>query len=293
MTNIWFIINPNAGTNRKKQIADIVNQVFDPSQYNITFKETAYAGHAVKIAKDAVAQKIEIVVAVGGDGSVNEVAQGVIHQDHTLLGILPLGSGNGLARSLKISTDILEALQIIKQQQHLYIDTALINDETLMLSNIGVGFDTAVAKDFAQNKKRGLLTYVKLVTQNILQYKPKIWTVHIDDEAIETEAFMLNIANANQFGYNFTIDPTGEITDGKLELVVIKPFPLPMGAEIAIRGFTNTIHNSMYTAVYPGKKFEFKQIDQGFYQVDGDFKELTATSLKVIVQPKSLRVIVP
>lgn len=292
MINIWFIINPNAGTNRKKQIADLVNQVFDAAEFSISFKETAYAGHAIHIAKEAVAQKVDIVVAVGGDGSVNEVAQGVIHQERTLLGILPLGSGNGLARSLKIPTDALQALQIIKQQQHLCIDTALINDETLMLSNVGVGFDTAVAKDFAQNKKRGLLTYVKLVTQNILQYKPKKWTVYIDDAPIETEAFMLNVANANQFGYNFTIDPTGEITDGKLELVIIKPFPLPMGAEIAIRGFTNTIHNSNYTAVYSGKKFEFRQIDQGFYQVDGDFKELNATSLTVTIQPKSLRVIV-
>lgn len=293
MIDIWFIINPNAGTNRNKQIADLVNQVFDTATYRITFKPTAYAGHAISIAQEAVANKVDIVVAVGGDGSVNEVAQGVINQHHTLLGILPLGSGNGLARSLKIPTDTMQALQIIKQRQPLYIDTALINDDTLMLSNVGVGFDTAVAKDFAHNKKRGLLTYVKLVTQNILNYKPKQWEVHIDGKPLITEAFMLNVANANQFGYNFAIDPTGEITDGQLELVVIKPFPLPMGAEIAIRGFTNTIHNSNYTAVYAGKKFEFKHIDQGFYQVDGDFKALNTNTLTITIQPKSLRVIVP
>lgn len=293
MISIWFIVNPNAGTERNKSIGDQVNNLFPSEIYEVSIKETSYPKHAIEIAQEAVSQKIDIVVAVGGDGSVNEAAQALINQYHTVLGIIPLGSGNGLARSLKIPIDIAGALEIIKNNKVVAIDTGMINGHMLMLSNMGVGFDTAVAKDFASNKKRGLMTYIKLVTQNIIKYKPKDWEVSIDGKTIKTPAFMLNIANANQFGYNFSIDPTGELTDGKFEMVVIKPFPLVLGAEIAIRGFTNTIHNSMYSELYAGKEFFFKNMNQNFFQIDGDFKTLDTDTISVKVLPKSLKVLIP
>ena len=255
MRKIVFIINPKSGTKSKNYVPELVEKYLLNTVESLRFVYTEYAGHASIIAREYVALKYDVVVAVGGDGTVNEVAKGLIGST-TILGILPFGSGNGLARNLGVPMGIEKAILFLKEAKSLTIDTGFLNDH-LFLCTTGFGFDADVAHEFSKQKRRGFFTYSKVAMQRFFSYKPKEWAIEIENELISFKAFIFTIANANQFGNDVFIAPQANLSDGLLDLCVLRNVSFS-GIPLVIKDFfTKNIHNNRF---YTERQFEFLSI---------------------------------
>ena len=193
--HITFIINPISGTQSKHEIPDLIDRMMDKERFECKVCITEYAGHAAELAKACAAQGDDIVVAVGGDGTVNEVARSLVHTK-TALGIIPCGSGNGLARHLCIPMDIRKALDIINQAQIVDFDYGVINDLPFFCT-CGMGFDAFISLKFAEAGKRGPITYVENVLKEGLKYKPETYEIIDDNGTTKYKAFLIACANAS------------------------------------------------------------------------------------------------
>lgn len=214
-----YFINPISGTKNKALLLDFIKN--KTKEKNIPFeiantnKEGDYAYLKDKIKKDTITD----VIICGGDGTVNQIASYLIGANINI-GIIPMGSGNGLALAAKIPKDYKKALEIILTGNAKNIDAFYINDSfSCMLS--GLGFDASIAHDFSKQKKRGLLTYIKLSTRNYFFAKPYAFEISIENEVLKTEALFISIANSNQFGNQVTIAPRAQLNDGLLDIVVV------------------------------------------------------------------------
>ncbi len=294
MKKLCIIINPKAGTDQNKAVTALIRAILG-KHYQLDFKTTAYAGHGKILAQEAVDNKYFAVVAVGGDGSVNEIAQSLVHTD-TALGIIPMGSGNGLARSLKIDLNPKSALENIKNGHITAIDVGYVNNSEYFLSNIGVGFDVAVTQAFAKSNHRGFWGYFMTIAKCLWKYKPANFEISIEDAALKfsRKAFLLNVANAEQFGYNFHIAPRSSLTDGKFDLVLVKPFPKLKGLIVALKAFSGKILESTYTEKWECKNISISGKDLNSYQIDGDYKENpTPGKISISMLPKAINVFYP
>lgn len=215
---IIFIVNPKAGVEKGFSEATI-HSIIDQNKFEIVVVQTKFEGHAVEIAREAALNGSHIVVACGGDGTVNEVAQG-IDGSSSILGIIPLGSGNGLARHLGISMNIVKALKIINSGKTLLINRGQINGK-LFLCAAGFGFDAHVAKLFRRSNKRGLISYIRFILKEFKNY-PTFNFVNPIDSKKYTRLFLCSVANANQFGNDFKLVPDKKVTDMHLQLVLVK-----------------------------------------------------------------------
>ena len=186
---IVFIVNPISGTQGKKAILKNIDERLDKSRYDYQIVETQYAGHATEIAKAAVEDKIQVVVAIGGDGTINEIARSLIHTD-TALGIIPCGSGNGLARHLRIPMDHKAAIDILNKGLQITIDYGKINDIPFFCT-CGVGFDAFVSLKFADSGKRGLLTYLENTLHESLTYQPETYEIENEEGTVRYKAFLI------------------------------------------------------------------------------------------------------
>ena len=195
---ILFIINPISGTTRKGNVVKAIERRIDTQRFAVEIRYTEYAGHAVEIARQAAEDGVDIVVAVGGDGTVNEVARSLVHTN-TALAIVPSGSGNGLARHLLIPMDIEKALDVINANVMTELDYGLINDKPFFCT-CGVGFDAFISLKFAEAGSRGLKTYLEKTLVDGLRYKPETYRIYIggeeEGEMQEIDAFLIACANA-------------------------------------------------------------------------------------------------
>jgi diacylglycerol kinase (ATP) len=294
MKKILVLINPKAGNDKNKALQDLISQELG-AYYNIYFEKTAYAGHATLLAQQAVLQKYFAVIAVGGDGSINEIASALVHTE-TALGIIPRGSGNGIARSLQIDLDASSALKTIKNGIIQHIDVGIVNDQQYFFSNLGVGFDVAISKSFANATTRGFQGYVAMVFKHYFSYKCNIYEIITDGKPAQIkEAFMLNIANAEQFGLNFKIAPHASMNDGKFDIILTKNFPKLLGLKITWQAFTGKILNNKYIEKWHGKNLIIRSKNNlSYYQVDGDVKaNNNSNELKISIIPSALKVFQP
>ncbi len=220
---ILFIVNPISGIGRQKAVERLIEARLDKDRFNISIAYTNAPGHATDISRKAAADGVEIVVAVGGDGTVNETAAGLVDSE-TILAIVPAGSGNGLARHLKIPMNLKRAIDVINMGRILKIDTATMNDQ-LFVNVAGVGFDAAVAKKFALAGKRGFSTYLRITTNSYKQYEPKQYTLIIDGKVIKRRALLISFANSSQFGNNTSIDPSASVSDGYIDVCIVGKVP--------------------------------------------------------------------
>lgn len=203
--NIVFILNPISGTHAKDEIPGIIAKTIDKEKFDYQVKLTEYAGHAADITRQCVADGTDIVVAVGGDGTVNEVARSLVHSS-TALGIIPCGSGNGLARHLCLPMDIVKAIKIINHCKIEQLDYGVINGLPFFCT-CGMGFDAFISQKFASAKKRGPITYVENVLKEGLKYRPETYTVEDETGTKKYKAFLIACANASQYGNNAYIAP--------------------------------------------------------------------------------------
>lgn len=214
-----YFINPISGTKGKEQLLQTIKTKTAGQQIPFEILHTNAAGDYAYLKEKIALEKITDIIVCGGDGSVNQVAAALLGTDVNI-GIIPMGSGNGLALAAKIPTNAAKALEVIFKGRAEYIDSFYINN-TFSCMLCGLGFDAQVAHDFAQQQKRGLKTYVKQSLRNFLKATPYAFTLEVDNTQITTEAFFISIANSNQFGNNFTIAPQASLHDGLLDIVVV------------------------------------------------------------------------
>jgi len=289
--NIIFIINPVSGRRRLSNIAEIIRREADTEKFDVHINFTESVGHASVLSKEAVEKKTDIIVAVGGDGTVNEVASQMIGSD-SVLGIIPGGSGNGLARHLGIPLIAEKAIRLIFNGNISKIDTGNVNGK-VFISIAGIGFDALVAKLFAENKRRGFLTYLSLIAQQFSSYREKKYVLEFENgEIITTRALFISFANSNQFGYNTTISPNALLNDGFLDVCIVKKPKF-----IDLPGILNLlllkkIGQSPFVHIKPVKKIIIKRSKNRFVNIDGEAIKLKK-NLKVEINPLSLNILIP
>ena len=286
---IAFIINPISGSNRKLKIPEIVQENLDHSKFEAEFFFTKCAGHATQLATELLEKKYPRIIAVGGDGTINEVAKALI-DSNSAMGIIPNGSGNGLARFLKIPLKPKAAVELLNKGKVMSIDYGTINDNPFFCT-CGVGFDAHIGNRFAQSTKRGLSTYVKETISAFFHYKPKKYKIKIDGEKIKTRAFLVTAANAGQYGNDAYIAPEADIQDGLLDLCILSPFPKRKVFGIAYRVFKRSIHQSEYVKAIKGEEITIKRKKKGEVHLDGE-PAIMGKKLKIRIVKHGLRVVV-
>ncbi len=289
--HITFVVNPISGTQEKEQIVELIGECVNQDKYTYEVVYTEYAGHAQKIASQCSHEGHYAVVAVGGDGTVNEIARALTHT-HTALGIIPCGSGNGLARHLQIGLTPKKALEVINEGFVECIDYGTINRRKFFCT-CGVGFDAFVSLKFSEAGKRGLTTYIEQSLNASLNYKPETYQVTIDGNETESyEAFLIACGNAAQYGNNAYIAPKATLTDGLLDVTVLNPFtPLDVPS-LALQLFTKTIDQNSHIKTFRCKTLHIRREKPGVVHYDGDPVKM-GVNLDVKIHHAGLHVIVP
>ena len=287
---IVFIMNPISGTSSKAGIPSLIDSTLDKELFEYEIRMTERAGHASEIATEAKNNHIDIVVAVGGDGTVNEVARSIVHSD-TALGIIPCGSGNGLARHLLIPMNIGKSIEIINQCEIHDLDYGVINDYPFFCT-CGMGFDAFISLKFAEAGKRGPLTYIENVLREGLKYEPETYTVMADDETSLHKAFLISCANASQYGNNAYIAPQASMSDGLMDVIIMEPFGLIDAPQISIEMFNKTLNkNNSKIKTFRCKKLHVHRDNPGAIHYDGD-PVMTGADIDVELKPKGIKIVV-
>jgi YegS/Rv2252/BmrU family lipid kinase len=286
---ICFIYNPISGIRKSIRFEELIRHNLDPDKFEYVIRETKSPKDAMRLASAAVQDKFEIVVAAGGDGTINEVVQG-IGNSPIILGIIPMGSGNGLARHLDISLEPEKAVKAINKLNTKTIDIATINGYPFA-SIAGLGFDARVANKYRKLKKRGFYGYFRVVTQEFFSYREREYTLTFNDQKLTRKALLLSIANSNQFGYNTVIAPTAQADDGLLDIVIVKKFPLGELPRMLGLLFTGKIDQSPYIESFKTKEIFIVRKRGKRVNIDGEAIKM-GNEIFIRILPGAIKVIV-
>ncbi len=289
---IVFIVNPKAGITPKSKVVIelLAGNLIPSSRFIPEVVFTERAGHATEIARDALNLGADIVVASGGDGTVNEVARAMVNTG-VPMGILPAGSGNGLARCLGISINYALALRTIIRGNTKLMDVATVND-MLFTSIAGIGFDAHVAQKFSETYIRGMIAYMQITLKEFSSYKPQTYHLTIDGISMEKHALMIVFANSDQFGFNTRIAPDAKVDDGFLDICVIKKMPASQLINFGYHMMTGTPAKSGYAEYFRGKEITVSTAASPLMNIDGEPK-IMESPVKISIKPLALCVIVP
>lgn len=285
---VQFLINPISGGKNKKGFEKLARKFLNKELFEADFKVTERTNHASELTREAISQQVDLVVAVGGDGTINEIARVLLNTDIPLA-IVPEGSGNGLARYLNISSDVSQAIAKINAYKTMTIDSGLINGKAFF-NVAGMGFDALISNRFAENVTRGPVGYLKIVLTEINRYKAQQYKIHIDGQELQREAFMISIANSPQYGNNAYIAPGASAHDGLLDVCIIKQFPMIQFPVMIYHLFSRTAHQSDYVEIIKGKRIVIERSGKGPVHLDGEPLEL-GERLEIEVLPSSLQVV--
>lgn len=285
---ILFIINPKSGVQSKRNLARMVEKNIDRNRYDLHVEKTAYAGHAAELAASAVKDGFDVVVAAGGDGTVNEVARSLVHTD-TALGVIPCGSGNGFARHLGIPVNMAKSIDFINKAEPVSIDYGVLNG-TPFFCACGVGFDALVSNDFAKANNRGLATYVQKTLVDWVKYEPEVYEVVADSVKKKYKAFLIACGNASQYGNNAYITPYASMRDGLLSVSVMEPFTAVEVPIVVAQLFSNALNKNSHVTTFSTRKLTIKRKHQGPVHYDGEPAIMDA-ELCIEVVPDGLKVL--
>ena len=286
---VRFIVNPISGTRSKEAIIRLIPQYLSDERFRYDIVYTERSGHAAQLAKDAAEEGVDIVVAVGGDGTVNEVARSLVHTC-SALAVIPCGSGNGLARHLFIPINPIGALKILAECQIETLDYGKINDQPFFCT-CGIGFDAFISERFAHAGKRGLMTYVDNTLKGGLTYKPETYRVNIDGEEQEYEAFLIACANASQYGNNVYIAPAASMNDGLMDITILEPFPLLEAPQVVMQLLNKNIDKNPHTRTFQARQVSIHRREAGVVHFDGDPMQC-GEDIDVRLIPQGIRVVV-
>lgn len=289
--SILFLVNPKSGVSRKKRVPQMVEQYIDHSRYDVVISYTQYAGHAYELAKDAVARGVDVVVAVGGDGTVNEVGRALVHTE-TALGVIPCGSGNGFARHLGIPIGVKKAIEFVNCAVVSSIDYGKINGHPFFCS-CGMGFDALVSSDFAKCGGRGVFNYIRQSLVDWVKYKPETYVVETPSLKQEFEAFVIACGNASQYGNNAYITPFASMCDGLISVSILSPFNTFEMPLMATHLFTHTFDESNHMTTLATPWIRIVREKDGPVHYDGEpcmmekelYVEMVPAGIKVLAAP--------
>lgn len=284
-----FIINLISGTSDKAAIPGLIDQYLNKTQFEYEIAVTQYAGHASEIAAKAKDDGVDVVVAIGGDGTVNEVARAIVHSS-TALGIIPCGSGNGLARHLLLPLNVRKAIEVINRCEIRQLDYGIINDYPFFCT-CGMGFDAFVSMKFAEAGKRGPITYVENVLREGLKYKPETYTIEDDNGTLQYKAFLISCANASQYGNNAYIAPQASMSDGLMDVIIMEPFDVFEAPQISIEMFSKTLDKNSKIKTFRTRHLHIHRDKPGVIHYDGD-PVMTGADIDVELKPKGINIIV-
>jgi len=287
--SILFIINPFAGHSSKDRIPRLIKERFTAERFDYKMVMTEYAGHASALAKQARDIGTDAVIAVGGDGTINEVACSLTYSD-TALGIIPGGSGNGLSMHLGIGRNARKALKIIEQFESKVIDTATVNDQ-LFVNMAGIGLDGLVAYKTKMSSSRGFKTYLKGALTEAIKYKNQTYKVEIDGQELKTKFLSINVANGSMFGYHFKIAANADTSDGLVDTLMIQDAHKMDYFGNAWRFWAGRIHKSKFARLEQTSSIKVTSYEDSFMHIDGEGYPCSAGELEFKVQEKSLKVI--
>ena len=288
---VLFIINPIAGVKRKDKLPRLIDAALDHVQYTYDIVYTEHRGHATEIAERAIKDGVEVVAVAGGDGSVNEVAM-ALRGTSVKLAILPYGSGNGLARALGNPMKIAEAVRLINTGKVRAVDTAKVNDH-VFFSLIGIGFDAFAVKVFDREEARGFLAYAWAAIRSLSAYQSYSFVMDCDGVEYNGAAFLINICNSNQYGYNVRIAPFAEPDDGLLDVVLVRDLPKWKAVWLVFLVLMNKHHNSRMLEFIKARKVHLQTSRHAYMQVDGETMhkdkqfdvQICIEQLQVLVKP--------
>lgn len=283
-----FIVNPKSGTGAYRLFRERIAITKSTRAFEVI--ESQSPAHSVELAHTASAKGFAAAIAVGGDGSVHEIGTPLIGSD-CALGIIPTGSGNGIARHLGISMQPATAIDQILTGKFRRMDTLTVNNRPI-IGFCGIGFDGYVARLFSEATERGFSNYVKLTLDAITQYKATPFAFSIGDKRSETDALTMVCANIRQFGNNAAINPQANDADGLLEVITVRPFPVASFPSLASRLFLNTFHKSKFVKVERTDHIRIQNLGAAEVQIDGE-PFGSPNELDIAVKARSLKVLVP
>ena len=288
---ITFIVNPISGTQSKKSILEMIDKYVDRNKYDFEVTPTQFAGHAIELASIAAAEGAFMVVAIGGDGTINEIGRSLVHTK-TALGIIPCGSGNGLARHLQIPMVPIRAIEFINMGVTSCVDYGKINDIPFFCT-CGVGFDAFVSMKFAKSGRRGMLTYLENMLHESLTYKPETYDIELSNETEikHLKAYLIACANASQYGNNAYIAPQASLHDGLLDVTILEPFTVLDVPALSFQLFNRTIDQNSRIKTYRCKQLHIHRAKEGVIHFDGD-PIMAGRDITVEVIPKSLNLVI-
>ncbi|MFZ6011563.1 MAG: diacylglycerol/lipid kinase family protein [Bacteroidota bacterium] len=289
INKVLFIVNKFSGGGFRPEVEGRIIDVCEKQDVECTIEFTQSRGHATTLAREAVDKKFKMVIAVGGDGTVNEVARGLLHTD-VPMGIIPKGSGNGLARHLGIPMKVLPAIKSVFNSQVIVMDTFRMNGK-LSLNVSGIGFDGHIANLFAGNKKRGLKGYTKITLKEFNQFKEFEVNILTEGQSFKRKAFVIAIANSSQYGNNARIAPAASVTDELLHVNILKKVP-PYRFDFVYAFFNGTIDRTSYCEMMEVKEMEIAASQPLPFHVDGEPCG-HADRFNISIQPRSLQILVP
>jgi YegS/Rv2252/BmrU family lipid kinase len=285
---ILFIINPISGGHNKAKIIKAIPNLLDKNKFDISITHSKRGGHAKKIAKKAVENNVDVVVAVGGDGTINEVASQLVNTN-TALAIVPCGSGNGLARDLGISLHYKKAIQQINSLNVKKIDVGVCNDQ-YFFSLTGVGYDAKVAYDFNRSKKRKFLGYAWVIFKDYFSGKEQQYEIELEHEKITGNFFFIAIANCSQWGYGVKVAPSATLDDGIFGINLCKKPPIFPIIPFIIKMLLGKLNSSKYCVCKSSERISLRSNDKFFYHLDGDAKGI-ARQIDINILHKALKIV--
>jgi YegS/Rv2252/BmrU family lipid kinase len=286
---IVFIINPISGTRNKKSIPEMIHLGLEKDLYDAEIVFTEYRGHGTKLSREYIERGVKKIVAVGGDGTVNEVATALINTGASL-GIVPIGSGNGLARHLEIPMTIKKAVRQLNVSDSIQIDYGMVNQQPFFCT-CGTGFDAYVSMEFAKGNKRGIVSYLEKIVKGYFSYKPQHYRIKGANIDINTDAFLLTFANASQWGNNAYIAPKASLQDGKLDISILSKLPITAIPTLAFELFTKMIDKDFNVSSLQTEEITLYRDASGPFHYDGEpYEEGREITIKMI--PKGLNVLV-
>lgn len=283
--DILFVINPNSGRDKKKaNLLTLLDKKLDKNRFNPTIKFTKRPNHAKELVNEYLEKGFKEFVAVGGDGTINEIGSQLLHKD-VVLNIISKGSGNGLARHLGIFDTDEDCIERINAGKIIKIDVGFINNIPFLCA-AGLGFDAYGALKFSESKGRGLRNYIKVGLNSFFKYIP----IDIEFNNASYKTFSITFGNASQFGNNAYITPDADISDGLLDCCIVKKHSKWASIKVLIQLFNKKIRSSKYVEYYKGKHFEIETNEPVLIHFDGESKLLNTRNVKIKVVPNALNI---
>ncbi|HAN17046.1 MAG: hypothetical protein A2X13_05160 [Bacteroidetes bacterium GWC2_33_15] len=284
-----FVVNPVSGKKNKGSLSGLIEKKLNARQIDFEIIETRFPGDATSRVRDYYTKGFKIFIAVGGDGTVNEVASAIVDTD-AVLGIIPVGSGNGLARHLKIPMNPRKALNLIFKRNILKMDYGKINDR-LFFCTTGVGFDAHVGHVFSKTEGRGFANYIKASFSEFVKYEPQRYEIATKEKTLFRDAFLITCANASQYGNNAHIAPKADVNDGKMEVAIMRAFPIINAPVMGARLFLKNIDKSQYLETFSCEELTIRRKQPDVIHFDGEPGEM-GEELRIKIIPKGLNVFV-